>query len=95
MPMAGNAAETFCGSPGCRNGVPEWTPLRERERSTLRIREGGVSARAAFPRSGATLAVQLYDEGPQMKKISDTQAAGAERGVLGPMGHWRKELAQK
>jgi hypothetical protein len=30
-----------------------------------------------------------------MKKISDTQAAGAERGVLGPMGHWRKELAQK
>ena len=92
--MAGNAAETFCGSPGCRNGVPEWTPLRERERSTLRIREGGVSHGPHF-RSGATLAVQLYDEGPQMKKISDTQAAGAERGVLGPMGHWRKELAQR
>jgi hypothetical protein len=44
-------------------------------------------------RFGATLAVQLYDEGPQMKKISDTQAAGSKRGVLGPMGHWRKELA--
>ena len=30
-----------------------------------------------------------------MKKISDTQASGTERGVLGPMGHWRKELAPK
>lgn len=28
-----------------------------------------------------------------MKKLSDTQAAGAKRGVLGPMGHWRKELS--
>ena len=73
---------------------PQWVPPRERERSTLRIQEGGVSHGPHF-RSGATLAVQLYDEGPQMKKISDTQAAGAERGVLGPMGHWRKELAQK
>jgi hypothetical protein len=64
------------------------------ERSTLRIEEGGALHRPLFG-SGASLAVQLYDEGPQMKKISDTQAAGAERGVLGPMGHWRKELAQK
>ncbi len=56
--------------------------------------KGGMVHRPSFW-SGATLAIQLYDEGPQMKKISDTQASGAERGVLVPMGHWRKELAQK
>ena len=91
--MAGNAA----GAPRITRmseGVPVWAPLRERERSTLRIREGGVSHGPQF-RSGATLAVQLYDEGPQMKKISDTEAAGSVRGVLGPRGHWRKGLTQK
>src|SRR5690242_9994515 len=38
-----------CGSPGCRNGVPDWASLRQRERTTLRIWKGEREKRAAFP----------------------------------------------